>query len=383
MMPTLRRTALFVKRLTGGLARPMKHPQASSGLTVTPYRGFGSRREAFLTGRVFHQAPLVRGIPRRGFLRDLVDVGRRIARRGVAEASVDIRLGDNHATVTTDRDGYFEARLPLASSLPRDRVWHLAELWVTAAEEGAVRDDVEVFIPVSEPDLLVISDIDDTVVYTGVADKLRMLYRLFIEQPHQRMAFPGVAALYQALHRGADDQGERPILYVSRGPWAIYEMLETFFQLNRIPVGPILFLREWGLSLRHPWPRRAEAHKEQLIGRMLATFEGVPCVLIGDSGQHDPEVYTRIVEAHPGRVQAIYIRRVDKREDRQRAIQGLCDQLRNTRCDLVLAADSVLIAEHAEAQGFISEHGLAAVRREAATAPGDDGPEESGPGDAG
>lgn len=366
MMPTLRRAALFVKRLTGGLARPMKHPQASSGLTVTPYRGYGSRREAFLTGRVFRQAPLGRGVPRRGFLRDLVDVGRRIARRGVAEASVDIRLGDNHATVTTDRDGYFEARLPLASSLPRDRVWHLAELWVTAAEEGPVRAGVEVFIPASEPDLLVISDIDDTVMFTGVADKLRMLYRLFLERPDQRMAFPGVAALYQALHRGADDQGERPILYVSRGPWLIYEMLETFFQLNRIPVGPILFLREWGVSLRHPWPRRAEAHKEQLIGRMLATFEGVPCLLIGDSGQHDPEVYTRIVEAYPGRVQAIYIRRVEKREDRQRAIQGLCDQLRHTRCDLVLAADSVLIAEHAEAHGFISEHGLAAVRREAA-----------------
>ncbi|WP_245888740.1 App1 family protein [Halomonas denitrificans] len=381
MTPTLRRAALFVKRLVGGLARPMKHPQGSSGLTVTPYRGYGSRREAFLTGRVFRQVPLGRGVPGRGFLRDLLDVARRIARRGVAEAGVEIRLGDNHVAVTTDPDGYFEARLPLASSLPRDRVWHLAELWVTAAEEGPVRASVEVFIPASEPDLLVISDIDDTVMFTGVADRLRMLYRLFLERPDQRMAFPGVAALYQALHRGADDQGERPILYVSRGPWLIYEMLETFFQLNRIPVGPILFLREWGVSLRHPWPRRAEEHKEQLIGRMLATFEGVPCLLIGDSGQHDPEVYTRIVQAHPGRVQAIYIRRVENREDRQRAIQALRDQLRHTRCDLVLAADSVLIAEHAQASGFISDYGLEAVRREAATAAEDNGPEEAGPGD--
>lgn len=371
VMPALRRASLFVKRLVRVAARPMKRDHGRGGLTVTPYRGYGSRRGAFLNGRVFRQAPLARGVPRRGFLRDLVDVVRRITRRGVADARVDIRLGDSHVSVTTDRDGYFDAVLPLASSLPRDHAWHRAELWVTAGEEGPVRARAEVFIPAAEADLLVISDIDDTVVYTGVADKLRMLYRLFMERPEQRKAFPGAAALYQALHRGADDQDRRLILYVSRGPWAIYEMLETFFQLNRIPVGPILFLREWGVSLRHPWPRRAEDHKHRLIGRMLAMFEGVPCILIGDSGQHDPEVYTRIVQAYPDRVEAIYIRRVDRREDRRRAIQVLCDQLRHTRCDLVLAADSVRIAEHARARGFISAHGLAAVRREAAGAPED------------
>lgn len=366
MKQALRHVTLFVKRLVGVVARPMKRDHGHGGLMVTPYRGYGSRREAFLTGRVFHQAPLGRMVPRRGFLRDLADVVRRIARRGVANASVDIHLGDSHVSVTTDHDGYFDAHLPLVSSLPLDRAWHRAELWVSADHVAPVRASVDVYIPAPETDLLVISDIDDTVMYTGVADKLRMLYRLFLEKPHQRTAFPGVASLYQALHRGADDQGERPILYVSRGPWAIYEMLETFFQLNRIPVGPILFLREWGISPRHPWPRRAEDHKQRLISRMLALFEGVPCILIGDSGQHDPEVYTRIVEAHPGRIEAIYIRRVDRRADRQRAIQRLRDQIRHTRCDLVLAADSVLIAEHAQARGFISDHGLAAVRRDVA-----------------
>ncbi|MDR9440771.1 MAG: DUF2183 domain-containing protein [Halomonas sp.] len=349
----------------------MKRDHGHGGLTVTPYRGYGSRREAFLTGRVFRQAPLGRGVPRRGFLRDLADVIRRIVRRGVADAGVEIRLGDTRVIVTTDRDGYFDAHLPLDPSLPRDRSWHRAELWVTAEREGPVRTSVEVYIPAPETDLLVISDIDDTVMHTGVADKLRMLYRLFVEKPHQRTAFPGVASLYQALHRGADDRGERPILYVSRGPWAIYEMLETFFQLNRIPVGPILFLREWGISPRHPWPRRAEDHKERLISRMLAMFEGVPCILIGDSGQHDPEVYTRIVKAHPGRVEAIYIRRVDRRVDRQRDIQLLRDQICHTRCELVLAADSVRMAEHARAHGFISDHGLAAVRRDVATTTSD------------
>tara|TARA_R110002012_G_scaffold8718_1_gene40070 strand:- start:736 stop:1191 length:456 start_codon:yes stop_codon:yes gene_type:complete len=141
-------------------------------------------------------------------------------------------------------------------------------------------------------------------------------------------------------------------------------MLETFFQINRIPVGPILFLREWGLSWRRPWPRRAEEHKRDLIDRMLALYHDMPCILIGDSGQHDPEVYIEIVKAYPDRIKAIYIRRVDKNPKREAAIQRLRDELVDTHCDLVLAADSVLIAEHAHAQGDISSHGLQAVRRD-------------------
>ena len=81
------------------------------------------------------------------------------------------------------------------------------------------------------------------------------------------------------------------MLYVSRAPWGIYELLEAFFQRHDIPVGPILFLREWGLSWRHPLPRRAVDHKRLLIEAMMALYADMPFVLIGDSGQHDPEVY--------------------------------------------------------------------------------------------
>ncbi|MDZ7853671.1 MAG: phosphatase domain-containing protein [Halomonas sp.] len=360
----IRHVTSFMRRLVYTLAKPMKRDHGHGGLVVHPYRGYGSRERVFLMGRVYRQVGLGRVIPRRGILRDLADVVRRITRRGQANATVEVRLGEDSATVTTDHDGYFHIQLPLSGNLPKEECWHHADLQVRARKETPVRTTTEVFIPVPETDLLVISDIDDTVMYTGVAHKLGMLYRLFVEKPHRRTAFPGVASLYQALHRGADEQGQRPILYVSRGPWAIYEVLETFFQLNRIPVGPILFLREWGLSLRHPWPRRAEDHKQAVITRMLALFEGIPCILVGDSGQHDPEVYKRIVEEHPGRIEEIYIRRVDDKPDRERAIEALRDQIRHTRCELILAADSLLMAEHAHARGYISIHGLEAVRRD-------------------
>ena len=55
---------------------------------------------------------------------------------------------------------------------------------------------------------------------------------------------------------------------------------------------------------------------------------------------------------------------MDKDPKREAAIQRLRDELVGTQCDLVLAADSVLIAEHAHAQGDISIHGLQAVKRD-------------------
>lgn len=363
-MSVLRQWASFVKRLVHVIAKPIKGDSGRGGMVVHPYRGYGSQHEVFVMGRVFRQAALGRAIPRHGMLRDTADVARRIFRRGLGNAQVEVFIGENQLCVGTDRDGYFNVHLPISHALPIDVSWHRADILVHASGQTSVRTHVEVYVPPPEADLLVISDIDDTVMFTGVAEKLKMLYRLFVKKPHRRTAFPGVASLYQALHRGVSERAERPILYVSRGPWAIYEMLETFFQINRIPVGPIIFLREWGISWRKPWPRRAEEHKRDLIDRMLALYSDMPCILIGDSGQHDPEVYIEIVKAYPDRIKAIYIRRVDKDPKREKAIQRLRDELVGTQCDLVLAADSVLIAEHAYAQGDISIHGLHAVQRD-------------------
>jgi phosphatidate phosphatase APP1 len=98
------------------------------------------------------------------------------------------------------------------------------------------------------------------------------------------------------LHAGTSGDQQNPMLYVSRAPWGIYEVLEEFFDRHGIPVGPILFLREWGVSWTSPLPRKAEDHKRELIHNMLALYGDLPFVLIGDRGQHDPEIYRQIVE---------------------------------------------------------------------------------------
>ena len=140
------------------------------------------------------------------------------------------------------------------------------------------------------------------------------------------------------------------MLYVSRAPWGIYDILETFFQRHDIPHGPILFLREWGISWRSPLPRRAEDHKRALIEAMMALYAEMPFVLIGDSGQHDPEVYLRVVEAHGARVRAVYIRDVAARgAERAAEVAAMAAAVRAAGSHMVLAADSLAIAEDAAA----------------------------------
>jgi phosphatidate phosphatase APP1 len=349
-------------RVLGVFARPVREAQGGSGMVIQPYRGYGSRSEVFLIGRVFWQSRSHPEARRGDFLTNLRNIGRRIARRAVPHAVVTARFRGAEGSFSTDQDGYF--RVHLSPSLPPslDQSWHSMDLALD--QPHAVQAQAQIFIPPASCRYVVISDIDDTIMQTGVANKLKMLWRLFVEDAQSRVAFPGVSALYRALHAGTSGTQQNPMLYVSRAPWGIYEVLEEFFDLHGIPVGPILFLREWGVSWTSPLPRKAEDHKRELIHNMLALYNDLPFILIGDSGQHDPEIYRQIVEEHPGRVLAVYIRNVSRDPKRIREIEDLAKVVASAGSSLVLAADSVAIAEHAVSRGLVSPETVSEVHNE-------------------
>lgn len=351
-----------LKRLLRVASRPV---QEERGYQVVPYRGYGSRKEIFLIGRVFHQPT---SSPKRedSTGRLLVQMARRLLRRGVSNVEVEVRFAGSVQRIETDAHGYFRAHVDLAESPAAGRLWHSAEVELISSpkKQDAAEAEIaeaEIFIPPDTANVVVVSDIDDTVMYTGVANKIKMFWRLFAERADSRVAFPGVAAFYRALHDGASGQAVNPILYVSRGPWGIYDMLNEFFNQHRIPIGPILFLREWDVRLKSPLPKRAEGHKKELVRRMLALYDGLPFVLIGDSGQHDPEIYADIVREHSGRVKAVYIRDVSRSRTREKEIAKLADEVEKAGTSLMLADDSYAMARHAAEHGFISESALAEV----------------------
>lgn len=354
-----KRAAFRVVKLA---ARPVRTAHGHHGIVLQPYRGYGSRSEVFLIGRVFRQTTDAGPAAPRSGWRHIRDLGRRVARRGLGGAVVKASFAGSQQWVETDPDGYFRVHLHLDAPPPEGRLWHWLDLEMNEPQPITAR--AQIYIPPPECRFVVISDIDDTVMFTGVANRLAMLWRLFVQGAGSRMAFPGVAAFYRALHEGTSGNEHNPMLYVSRGPWGIYDILDEFFRLHRIPVGPLLFLREWGVSWTSPLPRKATDHKRILIDNMLSLYKDLPFVLIGDSGQHDPEVYREIVEQHGDRVLAVYIRNVSGSGARADEIEAMAETLAATGTALVLSADTGSMAEHAAGLGLVRPEAVAAVRGE-------------------
>ena len=214
-------------------------------------------------------------------------------------------------------------------------------------------------IPPATAKFGVISDIDDTVIWSNVTNKLKLILTVTLLNERTRMPFKGVAAFYRALQEGASGNENNPIFYVSKSPWNLYTLLVEFFKIHSIPMGP-LFLRDLGSNQ----PSTKVNHKVNRIEMILNRYPHLPFILIGDSGEQDPEIYRDIVKAFPGRIRAIYIRSVNPEPSRIAAIDKLIVEVRETRSPLVLALDTEAAAAHAASEKLISMDGLAEVRSE-------------------
>jgi len=348
------------------VTRTASRTAQSGNVVVQTYRGYGSEQHIFLMGRVFREPSKVR--PRgQGLRHQLRMIWRLMRAWGIENVELSARFGKAEKTIRTDRDGYFRLDLALPEPPPSDRSWH--QVTLRLEDPIAIEVEGEVFIPRSNCRFVVISDIDDTVMHTGVANKLMMMRRLFAEGADSRTAFPGMASFLRALHQGRQLDDANPMLYVSRAPWAIYGVLDRFFNHHDIPVGPILFLRDWGLTLQHPLPRRGKGHKISLIRQMIDHYDGLPFILIGDSGQRDPEIYVEIVRCFPNRINTVYIRDVSDDPQRHQAIKRMAADLAENGSSLLLASDSLAMARHAADQGFIAETALNAIAAETKAAP--------------
>jgi hypothetical protein len=154
----------------------------------------------------------------------------------------------------------------------------------------------------------VLSDIDDTVKLSEVRELRALLERTFL-RPHE--AVDGAAARYRAWERAGAS-----FHYVSGSPWQLHATLSAFLQTAGFPRGT-LHLREFRWKERSALSMfgEAAAAKRPELEAWLAAHPRRRVVLVGDSGEQDPELYAALARAHPGRVLLIAIRDVSG-EDR-------------------------------------------------------------------
>lgn len=337
---------------------------------IVPYRGYGTHQRLFLMGRVLKD----RNIPSAGehdsLWRNFVNMAKRMASREVPHARLLARFQDVEQELVADEEGMFRVWIEPRQPLPADQLWHTVELALLEPELGdevaqsQARASGEVLVPAPTSSFAVISDIDDTVLQTGAPHMLQMLRNVMLGNALTRTPLPGVAALYQALHAGQSGHDANPLFYVSNSPWNIYDLLVEFFQLHEIPVGPVLFLRNWGIYDDELWPTDHRKHKLPVIRQMVELFEDLPFILIGDSGESDPEIYYDIVRQYPGRIRAIYVRNAGNDLERPKAVQALAERVVEAGSTLVLSDDSLTLARHAAREGWIQSGALQKIENQ-------------------
>lgn len=149
----------------------------------------------------------------------------------------------------------------------------------------------------------VISDLDDTIKISNVLDKKALLANTFLRE---FSAVPGMSSVYRQWH----DQG-MAFHYVSGSPWQLYPSLGSFLMQSGFPKGSF-HLRSFRLkdsSFLNLFAS-AEEFKIPAIDAILKAYPQRSFVLVGDSGEKDPEVYGEMARRYPDQVAAVMIRNI-------------------------------------------------------------------------
>jgi phosphatidate phosphatase APP1 len=356
-----RRLAKGAGLFARGALQRLRTPPARRQLMVLPYFGFGNAQRIWVKGRVLDDHDFREQSGADSPWSNMVALYRRLESDEVAGAAVRARFQGASYDTVTDGGGYFSFDIAPAQPLAGGRHPVELELPGSRGEDGRpLRATAEVVVPSPAARFGIISDIDDTVLWTNVTNKLNMALMLARSNAHTRKPFKGIAAFYRALVHGGGGNEGNPVFYVSSSPWHLFGPLVEFLRVQGVPVGPLL-LRELGVRelLRMKEHRNHKLDKIELI---LGFYPDMQFVLIGDSGEQDPEIYAEVVRRHPRSVRVIYIRNVNPDPSRIEALDRLIEEVAATGTQLILAPDSVFAASHAAAEGLIEVERLASVR---------------------
>ncbi|WP_339662354.1 App1 family protein [Croceibacter atlanticus] len=325
-------------------------------LQIIAFQSYGTKTHLYLRGRALEDESI--NLSKKGFFSLLINTWKRFETDEVRHETLKIQLPNEQVLYSdTNSEGYYlvdEQTNDLTDSI-NEEGWLNYEIAYDVFKDKLInlenRFPGEMLIPSESSKFGVISDIDDTLLETGVVSKLKwkVLVNSLFKHAENRMAFAGAATIYSKLHQGISGEEANPIFYVSNSPWNLYRYLEYFLKHNNFPKGPIL-LRDF----RTPFDKtkkRKVSHKEHEIKNIIKTYPNKKFVLIGDAGEHDIDIYLDIVKHYPDRIKAIYIRTVNHKK-RMLRIQRLIKDYTNV--PVLLFQESKEVLEHARKLRLIS-----------------------------
>jgi len=221
--------------------------------------------------------------------------------------TIHIRLGEQvYEAGTSTANGHFSATL----ELPSDEVKKLQVVGPGGLPElhytGVVQpNDARSFTGrvqlIGKQGLSIISDIDDTIKISNVGNRRKLLGNTFLR------SFKPVDGMSQQFDQWA--QRGACFHYVSATPWQLFGPLESFRETEKFPPGP------WELKAIRLKDRSALTlftsqanYKPAVLRKILTDFPERQFVLIGDSGEQDPEIFGEMAREHPKQIVRVLVR---------------------------------------------------------------------------
>ncbi|ORX61330.1 hypothetical protein DM01DRAFT_1331940 [Hesseltinella vesiculosa] len=226
---------------------------------------------------------------------------------GSSSNSLPTKLDDGTSSFRSESSGFFSG--PMTISHDKVLNWALQQNCCDARLlniQASLESPSSKTFPISsttvnliEPTgISVISDIDDTIKHTQIMHGARtVLANTFF---NSSSPIHGMAEAYMNWYtQGASFH------YVSNSPFQLLPFLQEFLNTHHFPPGS-MHLRLDGslLSRLIEIPGRA---KRDAILSIMTDFPHRQFILVGDSGEIDLEIYTKIAQEHPGRILKIFI----------------------------------------------------------------------------
>ncbi|HXH79582.1 App1 family protein [Nocardioides sp.] len=318
--------------------------RSPANFRIEAYGAHGTSTAVVVRGRVVDDPPLSEAVDGEGVWTAMRRTLRGFLTDELPGVPLRVEVAGTEVLTTSDSEGYFLVQVapgPLDGQLTTGTVELVGDY---RGVTGPHTVPLTVHVTAPGAAFGIVSDIDDTILETGVQRIARMVVQTFTGSAVTRVAFPGAAELYRDLTHSRTN----PVFYISSSPWNLYAFIVGFLRHRGFPSGPVL-LRD---LLGRAAGEREEKHAR--IREVLDLHPDLAFVLIGDSGEKDPEIYADIVREYPGRILAVYIRevRLDPGDGRVERISGTWAH----ETPFVLAADSDAVRAHAEKLGLIPRH---------------------------
>jgi hypothetical protein len=219
---------------------------------------------------------------------------------------ISIRLNDSeYPAGRSQPDGHFRGSVRLSHDevgrLTREeqgRVGHLS--FHAVSRPGDDRVFAGALQLIQPTGVSVISDVDDTIKVSDVHDKKALLANTFLREFR---AIPGMADLYTRWANAGV-----AFHYVSASPWQLYVPISDFLRAAGFPSGSLHLRRfRWADTSSLDLFASPEKSKRRAIEPILAAFPHRRFILIGDSGELDPEIYASLARQRSDQITCILI----------------------------------------------------------------------------